>query len=120
MAACLISVVMLALAGVTRFGAHLQGAWRVIYVVSAGAALYFNLLFGVVGASSETEPSLFLAQFAVVLPFVGVSVAIIKRFRSAALADGGLRLKNRQTVSNGDIAFKKAPTSHDFRERSPR
>jgi len=30
MAACLISVVMLALAGVTRFGAHLQGAWRVI------------------------------------------------------------------------------------------
>ena len=33
-AACLISVLMLALAGVTRFGAHLQGAWHVIYVVS--------------------------------------------------------------------------------------
>jgi hypothetical protein len=79
MAACLISVLMLALAGVTRFGAHLQGAWRVIYVVSAGAALYFNLLLGVVGASSQTEPSLFVAQLAVVLPFVGVTVAIIKR-----------------------------------------
>ena len=39
-AAGFISVLMLALAGVTRFGAHLQGAWHVIYVVSAGAALY--------------------------------------------------------------------------------
>jgi len=113
-AAGFISVLMLALAGVTRFGAHLQGAWHVIYVVSAGAALYFNLLFGVVGASSQTEPSLLVAQFAVVLPFVGVTVAIIKRFRGAALADGELRLQspghvlvNQQTVLNEDIAFKK-------------
>ena len=83
-AACLISVLILALAGVTRFGAHLQGAWHVIYVASAGAALYFNLLFGVVGASSQPEPSLLAAQLAVVLPFVGVTVAIIKRFRLAA------------------------------------
>jgi hypothetical protein len=81
MAACLISVLMLALAGVTRFGAHLQGAWHVIYVVSAGAALYFNLLFGVIGASSQAESSLFVAQFALVLPFVGVTVAIITRHR---------------------------------------
>src|SRR5712691_11832472 len=89
-AAGFISVLMLALAGVTRFGAHLQGAWHLIYVVSAGAALYFNLLFGVVGASSQTEPPLFVAQFAVALPFVGVTVAIIRRFRRAALADGEL------------------------------
>ncbi len=107
MAACLISVVMLALAGVTRFGAHLQGAWRVIYVVSAGAALYFNLLLGVVGASSQTEPSLLVAQFAVVLPFVGVTVAIIKRFRHA------------QTVLNGSVAFKKTQYVTRFRKRSP-
>jgi hypothetical protein len=79
MAACLISVLMLALAGVTRFGADLQGAWRVIYIVAAGAALYFNLLLGVVEASSHTEPSLFVAQLAVVLPFVGVTVATIRR-----------------------------------------
>ena len=112
-AARLISVLMLALTGVTRFGAHLQGAWHVIYVVSAGAELYFNLLFGVVGGSSQTEPSLLVAQLAVVLPFVGVTVAIIRRFRCAALADGGLRLENpgqvlvnQQTVLNEDIAFK--------------
>ena len=112
-AACLISVLMLALAGVTRFGAHLQGAWHVIYVVSAGAALFFNLLCGVIEASSQTEPSLLVAQFAVVLPFVGVTVAIMTRFRHAALADGELRLENpgqvlvnQQTVLNEDIAFK--------------
>ena len=93
MVACLISVLMLALARATRFGAHLQGAWRVIYVVSAGAALYFNLLFGVVEGSSQTEPSLPVAQCAVVLPFVGVTVAIIKRLRHA------------QTVLNEDVAF---------------
>ena len=114
-AACLISVLMLALARVTRFGAHLQGVWHVIYVVSAGAALYFNLLFGVVVASSQTESSLLVAQCAVVLPFVGVTAAIIiKRFRCAALADGELGLENpgqvilnQQTVLNEDIAFKK-------------
>ena len=94
-AAGFIAVLVLALASVTRFGAHLHGAWHVIYVVSAGAALYFNLLFGVVGASSQPEPSLLVAQFAVVLPFVGVTVAIIKRFRRAALADGELCLENR-------------------------
>ncbi len=114
-AACLISVLLLALAGVTRFGAHLQGAWHVIYVASAGAALYFNLLFGVVGASSQPEPPLLVAQFAVVLPFVGVTVAIIKRFRCAASADGELRLENpgqvlvnQETVLNEAMAFKKA------------
>jgi len=91
MAACLISVLMLALAGVTRFGADLQGAWRVIYNVSAGAALYFNLLLGVVGASSQTEPSLFVAQFAVVLPFVGVTVAIITRVPTSHVFERGVR-----------------------------
>src|SRR5437870_1267314 len=45
-AAGFISVLMLGLARVTGFGAHLQGAWHVIYVVSASAALYFNLLLG--------------------------------------------------------------------------
>ena len=106
-AACLISVLMLALASVTRFGAHLQGAWHVIYVVSAGAALYLNLLFGVVGASSQTELSLLVAQFAVVLPFVGVTVAIIKRSTSGP---SPTRTPLSRTPSK----------SHDFRERSPR
>jgi hypothetical protein len=119
-AACLISVLMLALAGATRFGAQLQGAWHVIYVVSAGAALYFNLLLGVAGASSQTEPSLLVAQFAVVLPFVGVTVAIIMRFRRAALAGGELRLENPGQVLVNQRTGLNEDTSHDFRERSAR
>src|SRR5262245_65797518 len=77
-----ISVLVLVLGSVTRFGAHLSGTWHVIYVVTAGAALYFNVLLGVVGTVSPTEPSLFVMQVAVVLPFVGVTVAVIKRAAS--------------------------------------
>ncbi len=104
-AAGFISVLMLALARVTRFGAHLQGAWHVIYVLSAGAALYFNLLLGVVGASSQTEPSLFVAQFAVVLPFVGVTVAVPSTSRPSSTRTPRSRTPGK---------------SHHFRERSPR
>ena len=73
------SMLVLALGSVTRFGAHLSGTWHVVYVVTAGAALYFNVLLGVVGAFSQTEPSLFVMHVAAVLPFVGVTVAVIKR-----------------------------------------
>ncbi len=101
-AAGFISVLVLALASATRFGARLQGAWHATYAVSAGAALYFNVLVGVAGALSPTEPSLLVVQFAVVLPFVGVTVAVIKRFRHPT------------TVLDEDIA------QTIFRERSPR
>src|SRR2546422_2177838 len=43
-AAAFILILVLALASATRFGVHLKGTWHVVYVVSAGAALYFNLL----------------------------------------------------------------------------
>jgi hypothetical protein len=81
-AAGFISVLVLVLGSVTRFGTHLSGTWHVIHVVTAAAALYFNVLLGVVGTVSHTEPSLFVAHVAVVLPFVGVTVAVIKRAAS--------------------------------------
>jgi hypothetical protein len=89
-AAGFISVLVLVLGSVTRFGARLHGTWHVIYVVTAGAALYFNVLFGVVGTFPQTELSLLVVQFAVVLPFVGVTVAVIKRFCYGALAERNL------------------------------
>ena len=92
-AAGFIAVLVLALASVTRFGAHLQGAWHVIYVVAAGAALYFNVLVGLIGAVSHTAPSLLLAQCAVVVPFAGVTVVVIKRFRRLPLTQ---RLEKRR------------------------
>src|SRR5262245_34151284 len=93
------SVLVLALGSVTRFGAHLQGTWHVIYVVTAGAALYFNVLLGVVGTFSQTEPSLFVVQCAVVLPFVGVTVAVVKRFCYGALAERKLRASGKVASS---------------------
>ena len=98
-AAGFISVLVLVLGSVTRFGAHLHGTWHVIYVVTAGAALYFNVLLGVVGTFSQTEPSLFLVQCAVVLPFVGVTVAVVKRLSYGALAERTLRASGKAASS---------------------
>jgi hypothetical protein len=113
-AAGFISILVLALASVTRFGVHLRGTWHVIYVVSAGAALYFNVLVGVVGALSQTEPSVLLIQFAVVLPFVATTVVIVKRLCHGASADRALSLQNTEqvpvksrTVVDNDIPFNK-------------
>ena len=93
-AAGFMSVLVLVLGSVTRFGARLHGTWHVIYVVTAGAALYFTVLLGVVGTFSQTEASFFVVQFAVVLPFVGVTVAVIKRCYGA-LAERELRASGR-------------------------
>jgi len=100
-AAGFISVLVLVLGSVTRFGARLHGTWHVIYVVTAGAALYFNVLLGVVGTFSETEPTFFVVQFAVVLPFVGVTVAVIKRFCFGALAERTLRASGLMSRNAG-------------------
>jgi hypothetical protein len=86
-AAGFISGLVLVLGSVTRFGAGLHGTWHVVYVVTAGAALYFNVLLGAVGTFSQTELSLLVVQCAVVLPFVGVTVAVLKRFCYGALAE---------------------------------
>src|SRR5262249_11890354 len=86
-AAGLISILVLALASVTQFGAHLKGTWHVVYVVSAGAALYFNVLVAVAGTLSLTEPLVILIQLVVVLPFVATAVAIVKRSRQGASAE---------------------------------
>ena len=96
-AAGFISVLVLVLGSVTRFGAHLHGTWHVIYAVTAGAALYFNVLLGVAGTFSQTEPTFFVVQLAVVLPFVGVTVAVIKRFCFGALAERTLQASGKAT-----------------------
>ena len=85
-AAGLISILVLALASATQFGAHLKGTWHVVYVVSAGAALYFNVLVAVAGALSLAEPLVILIQLVVVLPFVATAVAIVTRARQGASA----------------------------------
>src|SRR5882672_12858423 len=71
-----VSLVVLVVAIVARYGRHLAGAWRRIYVVCAAIALYLNVFVGVVQAfmtvpalnalaPHQTEPPFLIAQLVV-------------------------------------------------------
>jgi hypothetical protein len=90
----IISLVVLAVAIVARYVRHLAGRWRWIYVVSAAAALYFNVFVLVVQlfrrvtvlqelAPTQSEPPFAVAQIIVLLLFVWVGIRAVKRFRPA-------------------------------------
>ena len=86
-----VSLVVLVVAIVARYGRHLAGAWRRIYVVSAAIAVYLNVFVGVVQAfmkvpalnalaPQQTEPPFLIAQLVVLLLFVVLTVAAARRF----------------------------------------
>src|SRR2546428_10252213 len=85
-----VSLVVLAVALLARYGRRLRGAWRSIYVV--GAALALNVFVGVVQAflkvsalhalaPQQTEPPFLLAQLVVLALFIVLTVLATKRFR---------------------------------------
>ena len=89
----IISCVVLAVAIVTRYAMHL--AWRKTYVIAACMALYFNVFVLVVQsfekvaalkalAPTQKEPPFAVAQIAVLLLFVVLTIFAVKRFRPAA------------------------------------
>jgi hypothetical protein len=91
-----VSLVTLALAIVARYGRHLRGAWRTIYVVCALLALYLNVFVGVVQAflkvstlhalaPQQTEPPFVVTQGAVLVLFIVLTVVASKRFRSVSV-----------------------------------
>ena len=86
-----ISLVILAIAVLARYGGHLAGAWRWVYVVSAVIALYFNVFVLVVQlfqkvpalkalAPTQSEPPFLIAQIAVLAIFVVLGVVATIRF----------------------------------------
>jgi hypothetical protein len=86
-----VSLVVLVVAIVARYGRHLAGAWRRIYVVSGAIALYLNVFVGVVQAfmkvpalnalaPNQTEPPFLIAQLVVFLLFVVLTIAAARRF----------------------------------------
>jgi len=88
----IISLVVLALAFVTRYLLHLS--WRKTYVIAACTALYFNVFVLVVQsfekvpslralAPTQKEPPFAVAQVTVLLFFVVVTTFAVKRFRTA-------------------------------------
>ena len=92
----IVSLLVLAFALVALYGKHLSGAWRWIYVVTAIAALYFNVLVLIVQAflkvpvlhplaPNGNEPPFLIAQTVALVLFVGLGIAAVIRFRPGAL-----------------------------------
>ena len=91
----IISLVVLAVALVARY--RLQPAWRKTYAISASAALYFNVFVLVVQsfekvpalnalAPTQKEPPFTIAQIAVLVLFVVLTVLAVKRFHGEPAA----------------------------------
>lgn len=85
----IISLLALAVTIVTRYPLHL--AWPKTYVITACAALYFNVFVLVVQsfakvsalralAPTQTEPPFAIAQLIVLVTFVVLTVFAVKRF----------------------------------------
>src|SRR2546426_7935506 len=93
----IISLVVLAVAILARYVRHLAGAWRWIYVVSASAALYFNVFVLVVQlfqrvpdlkalAPTQSEPPFAATQLIVLIFFVVLAIAASIRSRVASFS----------------------------------
>jgi hypothetical protein len=94
-----LSLLVLAIAMVARYGLRLKGAWRWIYVVSASVALYFNVFVAVVQsfekvpalkalAPTQKEPPFAIAQLLVLGLFVALTALAVKRFEVGPKAAG--------------------------------
>ena len=88
----IVSLVVLAITVVARYGLAMAGAWRVIYVIGAALALYLNCFVGVAQAflkvpaltalaPNQTEAPFVIAQLAVLALFIVLTVVAAKRFR---------------------------------------
>jgi hypothetical protein len=87
----IISLVLLAVAILARYGLHLAGAWRWIYAVCATMALYLNVFVLVVQsfekvpalkamAPTQSEPPFLVAQAIVLLLFIVLGIFAVKKF----------------------------------------
>ncbi len=92
----ILSLIVLAIAIWARYGKHLAGGWRGIYVVTAAIALYFNCFVAVVQAfakipslhalaPTQTEAPFAIAQFVVLAIFVWLTWRAAKRFHPAPI-----------------------------------
>jgi hypothetical protein len=76
----IISLVLLALAVLALYGLRLAGPWRWIYVVTATAALYFNVFVGIVQAFGKLAPLQALAPTQTEAPFVAAQLVALVAF----------------------------------------
>jgi hypothetical protein len=87
----IVSLIVLAIAILARYGKHLAGPWRWTYAAGAVVALYLNVFVLIVQlfrkvpalqamAPTQSEPPFQVAQLAVLALFVVMGVAAVKRF----------------------------------------
>jgi hypothetical protein len=92
-----ISLVILGVAILALYSYKLAGSWRWIYVASAVCALYLNVFVGVVQtfqkvpffhalAPTQTEPPFAIAQGLVLIAFIALGIAAVKKFHPPARA----------------------------------
>lgn len=90
----IVSLVLLAVALVALYGAHLSGKWRGTYVVTSVMALWLNTFVLVAQlflkvpslhalAPNGKEPPFAIAQLVVLMIFLVLGVKAVKRFRPA-------------------------------------
>jgi hypothetical protein len=90
----IISMIVLAIAILARYAFHLAGAWRRIYAITAMLALYLNVFVLVVQsfekvpalhalAPTQKEPPFAIAQLAVLVLFIVLTVFASKKFHAA-------------------------------------
>jgi hypothetical protein len=88
-----ISLDVLAVAVYARYGRHLAGAWRPVYVITAVIALYLNVFVLIVQsfqkvpalkslAPTQSEPPFAVAQLIALVAFVALGALAAKRFRA--------------------------------------
>jgi len=86
-----LSLAVLALALLGLYAFRLRGAWRWIYVVSIAFAVYFDVFVAVAQAfaklgflrslaPTQSEPPFNIAQVAVLIVFLAVGIAAMRRF----------------------------------------
>jgi hypothetical protein len=90
----ILSMIMLLLAAIARYGGHMTGAWRGTYVITANVALYLNVfvlfaqLFAKVPelkaiAPTQSSPAFGLTQGLILILFVAVTFRAVKKFEIA-------------------------------------
>jgi hypothetical protein len=92
-----ISLVVLAVALFARYVRHLDGGWRSTYVVTSTVALYFNVFVLIAQsfmkvpalkalAPTQSEPPFAITQGIVLLLFIVLGTAAVKKFRTEPLS----------------------------------
>src|SRR5215831_7428400 len=94
-----VSLLVLAVAALARYGYRLRGAWRSVYVVAAAGAVYLDVLVAVAQAFEkvpalhalaphQTEPPFVVAQLVILALFILLIVFAVRRFREPAAPSG--------------------------------